>query len=430
MGLLRRLFQREGRMTLNEMDMLMDRAVGGFPTSTGIDINDNSAMGVMAVYAAVRLLAETIGSLPGHVMRETDKGKEKARSHPLYRIIHEQPNPEQTAMEWRENAMAHLLLRGNHVSEKQLDGGGRVIALWPIHPDRVRIERDAATGPLVYCVKVPPSNVEVRLRASQVLHLRGLGSNGVTGFSPLAIGRNAIALALAAQEYGARLFKNDTKPGGVLEHPGKLSTPAYDRLKASIEQEHQGLTNAHRMMILEEGMKWNQVGINPDDAQFLESRKFSVTEIARLFNLPPHLLRDLERATFANIEHQGIDFVVNSLRPWLVRFEQRMAIDLLSDSDRVAHFIKFNVDALLRGDIKTRYEAYQIAKMNGWINADEIRELEDMNPLPDGLGEDYWQPLNLGVVGEIKDPLPTDRTPGMNAPDPATPTPDPAMEGV
>lgn len=418
MGLLRRLFQREGRMTLNEMDMLMDRAVGGFPTSTGIDINDNSAMGVMAVYAAVRLLSETIGSLPGHVMRETDKGKEKARSHPLYRIIHEQANPEQTSMEWRETAMGHLLLRGNHISEKQLDGGGRVVALWPIHPDRVRVERVSATGPLVYLVKVPPSNTEVRLAPSQVLHLRGLGSNGITGYSPLALGRNAIALALAAQEYGARLFKNDTKPGGVLEHPGKLSQPAYDRLKASIKQEHEGLTNAHRMMILEEGMKWHQIGINPDDAQFLESRRFSVTEVARLFNVPPHLLRDLERATFANIEHQGIDFVVNSLRPWLVRFEQRMAIDLLSESDRVAHFIKFNVDALLRGDIKTRYEAYQISKQNGWLNADEIREFEDMNPLPNGLGKDYWQPLNLGVVGEIKEPLPTDRTPGVKQPTP------------
>ncbi len=418
MGLLRKLFQREGRMTLSDLDQLMDRSIGGFPTTTGIDINDTSAMGVMAVYAAVRLLSETIGSLPGHVMRETDKGKEKARSHPLYRIIHEQANPEQTAMEWRETAMAHLLLRGNHVSEKQLDGGGRVVALWPIHPDRVRVERDGTNGPLVYLVKVPPTNVEVRLAANRVLHLRGLGSNGITGYSPLAIGRNAIALALAAQEYGARLFKNDTKPGGVLEHPGKLSTPAYDRIKASIEQEHQGLTNAHRMMILEEGMTWNQVGINPDDAQFLESRKFSVTEIARLFNVPPHLLRDLERATFSNIEHQGIDFVVNSLRPWLVRFEQRMKIDLLSESDRVAHFIKFNVDALLRGDIKTRYEAYQMGKQNGWINADEIRELEDMNPLPDGLGEDYWQPMNLGVVGEIADPPPTDRKPALNEPAP------------
>lgn len=399
------------RMTLDEMDALMDRAVGGWPTTTGIDINDSSAMACTAVYAAVRLLSETIGSLPGHVMRLTDTGKDKALSHPLYPIIHEQANPEQTAMEWRETAMCHLLLRGNHFSEKQTDGAGRVVALWPIHPDRVRIEREGTTGPLVYLVKVPPSNTEVRLGPDRMLHLRGMGSNGITGFSPLAIGRQALGLALAAQEYGARLFKNDTKPGGILEHPTKLSKPAYDRLKASIEQEHQGLTNAHRMMILEEGMKWHQIGINPDDAQFLESRKFSVTEIARLFNIPPHFLRDLERATFSNIEQQAIEFVVYTLRPWLVRLEQRLKIELLSDSDRVTHFIQFKVDGLLRGDIQSRFQAYQVAKQNGWLNADEIRDLEDLNPLPDGQGQDYWQPVNLGVVGAMPEPQPTDRRP-------------------
>ena len=405
-------------MTLAEMDMLMDRTIGGFPTTSGIDVNDTSAMGVTAVYAAVRLMSETIGSLPGHVMRETDAGKAKALTHPLYPIIHERANPEQTAMEWRETAMGHLLLRGNHFSEKQTDGAGRVVALWPIHPDRVRVARDGATGPLVYLVNIPPRNMDVRMSPDRILHLRGLGSNGVTGFSPLAIGRQSIGLALAAQEYGARLFKNDSKPGGVLEHPGKLSDPAYTRLKTSIENEHQGLTNAHRTMLLEEGMKWHQIGINPDDAQFLESRKFSVTEIARLFNVPPHFLRDLERATFSNIEHQGIEFVVYTLRPWLVRLEQRLKIELLSDSDRITHFIQFKVEGLLRGDIKTRFEAYQIAKQNGWMNADEIRGLEDLNPLPNGVGEDYWQPLNLGVVGAIPPPDPTDRLPAGQRPTP------------
>jgi HK97 family phage portal protein len=172
-------------------------------------------------------------------------------------------------------------------------------------------------------------------------------------------------------------------------------------LRTSIEEQHQGLSNAHRMMILEEGMKWNQIGINPDDAQFLESRKFSVTEVARLFNLPPHFLRDLERATFSNIEQQAIEFVVYTLRPWMIRFEQRLAIELLSPSDRVTHFIKFNVEGLLRGDIQTRYAAYQTAKQNGWMNADEIRELEDLNPMPNGQGADYWQPVNMGIVGKM-----------------------------
>jgi len=406
MSWLGRMLHPEKRLTVQDLDTLMDRAVSGYPTASGIDLNDQTALSCMAVYAAVRLLSETVGSLPGHVMRQTDGGKEKALSHPLYPILHEQANPEQTAMEWRETAMCHLLLRGNHYSEKQYDQAGRLIALWPIHPDRVRVERTTASAPLSYRITVPGSGTEVRLGADRMLHLRGLSSNGVTGWSPIAVARQAVGLAIAAQDYGARLFKNDTRPGGVLEHPQKLSEPAYKRLRTSIEEQHQGLSNAHRMMILEEGMKWSQVGINPDEAQFLESRKFSVTEIARLFNIPPHFLRDLDRATFSNIEQQAIEFVVYSLRPWLVRLEQRLKIELLSPADRITHYIKFNVDGLLRGDIKTRYEAYQIGKVNGWINADEIRELEDMNPIPGAHGQEYWQPVNLGVVGRVPLPQP------------------------
>lgn len=405
MGFLRQFITPEKRLSVSDLDRFMDRAIGGYPTASGVEINDSTALSCMAVYAAVRLLSETIGSLPGHVMRQTEMSKEKALTHPLYSIIHEQPNPEQTAMEWRETAMVHLLLRGNHYSEKQYDEGGRVIALWPIHPDRVKIERPAANAPLLYRVQVP-GGPEVPLGPDRMLHLRGLGSNGVTGFSPIAIGRQAMGLAIAAQDYGARLFRNDTRPGGVLQHPGKLSPQAHTRLRESIEASHQGLTNAHRMMILEEGMKWEQVGINPDDAQFLESRKFSVTEIARMFNVPPHFLRDLDRATFANIEQQSIDFVVYSIRPWLVRLEQRLKMELLSQQDRVTHFIKFNVDGLLRGDIASRYNAYHMAKQDGWINADEIRELEDLNPIPGGKGQDYWQPVNMGVVGQMPQPQP------------------------
>jgi HK97 family phage portal protein len=400
MGFLLQFLQPEKRLTVSDLDTLMDRAVGGYPSAAGVDINDQSALSCVAVYAAVRLLSETMGSLPGHVMRQTEIGKEKALTHPLYPIIHEQPNPEQTAMEWRETAMCHLLLRGNHYSEKQYDNAGRLMALWPIHPDRVTIERPSPQAPLIYHIKIPDGS-EVRLSPDRVLHLRGMGSNGVTGFSPIAVARQAIGLAIAAQEYGARLFKNDTRPGGVLEHPQKLSDPAYARLRASIENEHQGLSNAHRMMILEEGMKWSQVGINPDDAQFLESRKFSVAEIARIFNIPPHFLRDLERATFSNIEQQAIEFVMYSLRPWCVRLEQRLKIELLSAQDRVTHFLKFNVDGLLRGDIAARYNSYHVAKQDGWLNADEIRELEDMNPIPGGKGADYWQPVNIGIVGKM-----------------------------
>lgn len=403
MGFLRQFITPEKRLSISELDMVMDRAISGYPSSSGVQVDDQIALSCMAVYAAIRLMSETMGSLPLHVMRQTDMGKEKALDHPLYAMLHEQPNPEQTAMEWRETAMCHLLLRGNHYSEKQYDNAGRLIALWPIHPDRVRIERAGPNAPLIYRVSIPGGS-EVRLGPQNILHLRGLGSNGVTGFSPIALARQALGLAIAAQEYGARLFRNDTRPGGVLEHPGKLNDVAFKRLRESIEKQHQGLSNAHRMMILEEGMKWSQIGINPDDAQFLESRKFSVTEIARLFNIPPHFLRDLDRATFSNIEQQSTEFVIYSLRPWCVRLEQRFNVELLSQQDRVTNFVKFNVEGLLRGDTASRYNAYHVAKQDGWLNADEIRELEDLNPIPGGKGEDYWQPVNMGVVGQMPQP--------------------------
>ena len=214
MGFLQRLFRPEKRMTIQDLDSIMDRAIGGLPTTSGVDVNDQSALSCTAFYAGVRIISETIGSLPGNVMRYTDMGKEKAFDHPLYSIIHDQANPEQTAMEWRETAMCHLLLRGNHYSEKQYDNAGRLIALWPIHPDRVRIERSSENAPLSYVIRIPGTGRDVRLEQDRMLHLRGLGSNGVTGFSPISIARDALGLAIAAQEYGSRLFKNDTRQIG------------------------------------------------------------------------------------------------------------------------------------------------------------------------------------------------------------------------
>jgi len=398
-GIHRKLLER--RMTLDDLDLLMDRVVGGVETAAGVNVTPDSAMSIMAVMCAVRIFSETVGSLPLHTYRSLDRGKEKALEHWLYPLLHDQPNPEQTSLEWRETMQAHLLLRGNAYSEIQRDGGGKVVALWPLHPDRVSVERQDPLGPLSYVILLPKSNQRIRLAKERVFHLRGLSSNGVTGFSPIFLAAQAIGLAAAAQEYGARLFKNDSRPGGYLRHPKTMSKVAYERLKTGWLEAHQGLTQAHRMAILEEGTEWQQVGINPDDAQFLESRKFSVTEVARMFNLPPHMLKDLDRATFTNIEHQGIEFVVYSLRPYLVRWEQRILMDLVPPQDRRTIFARFLVEGLLRGDIKSRYDAYRLAKGDGWLNANEIRELEDMNPIPEEQGgEDYWRPVNIGVIGQ------------------------------
>jgi hypothetical protein len=226
-----------------------------------------------------------------------------------------------------------------------------------------------------------------------VWHLRGLSSDGLVGLSPIQLMRQAIGLGMATEEFGARFFGNDARPGGVLQHPGVLGNEAFERLQSSWETRHGGLSNSHRVAILEEGMQYSQIGIPPEDAQFLETRKFQVTEIARAFRVPPHMLADLERATFSNIEHQSIEFVVHSIRPWLVRWEQSIQQQLMLDRDRQKYFAEFVVDGLLRGDTVSRYQAYATGRQNGWLSANDIRTLENMNPV-DG-GDIYLVPLNM-----------------------------------
>lgn len=397
MGFLTQLFER--RMTLGELDALMDRAVSGTPTASGVDMSPETALTITAVYQAQRIISETVGSLPLHLYRRLEGGgKARASDYWLYPILHHRANPEQTSMEWREMMQGHLTIRGNAYSEIQRNQAGQIVALWPIPTDYVRVER--VNSRLLYRVR-PVNNIGpwIPIPASNMFHLRGLSSNGVTGLSPIALFREALGLNLALQEFGSRLFKNATHIGGTLEHPGKLSGPAYTRLKAAVEAQHSGLTQAHRMMILEEGMKWTKTSIDPDDAQFLDSRRFSVAEVARMFNMRPHMLMDLERSTFSNAEQEAISLVVFCFRPWLVRWEQRIMMDLIPEEDQGTIFPEFLVDGLLRGETKARYDAYAIAKEKGWMNSDEIRELENMNPIPNGAGKIYWQPVNMVEAG-------------------------------
>ena len=232
-----------------------------------------------------------------------------------------------------------------------------------------------------------------KLRGEFVLHLRGLGSNGIIGYSPIQLHRQAIGLTQAAEQFGATLFKNNARPAAVLEHPGELGADAQTRLRKSWEELHTGLENQHRIAILEEGMKLHEVGIPPDDAQFLQTRKFQTLEIARIYRMQPHLIQDLEHATFSNIEHQGIEFVVHTLRPWLVRWEQRILLQLFLERERDEFFAEFNVDALLRGDIASRYTAYATGRQWGWLSRNDVREKENMNPIAGG--DDYLSPLNM-----------------------------------
>jgi HK97 family phage portal protein len=356
--------------------------IGLNPTFSSRSVTPENSMQVSAVFACVSLLSETIASLPLLVYRRLENGRERASDHPVYPVLHDEPNPEQSSVDFRSTMMAFILLYGNSYAEIVRDGAGNVRQLWPLTPTRVQQQRDAAGKPY-YQVTLPDQKT-ANLRPDRVLHVRNL-----LGLSPIKQAKEALGLSMAAEEYGARFFANDSRPGGILEHPGNLSDAAQSRLKKSYEAANRGLENRHRVAILEEGMKWHQIGIPPEDSQFLETRNFQTKEIARIFRVPPHMIGDVSGSTSwgTGIEQQTMGFITYSLRSWLVRWEQEITRKLLSVEERRTIFAEFLVDGLLRGDIKTRYEAYAVARQNGWMNGNEIRVLENMNPA-EGL-DDY-----------------------------------------
>lgn len=393
MGLITSLFERRG---LSSLEQVLLASQAGANTAAGKPVTALGSMRSTAVFACVRVLAESVASLPLIVYQRLEQGKQRAQGHRLYSLLHDLPNREMTSIELRETLMGHLALWGNAYCEIQRDRGGRVMGLWPLRPDRVDVVRGSDRR-LYYRVtfgdELDPRPETVTLLDSQVMHIRGLGHDGIKGHSPIGLAREAVGLALATEEFGSRFFGNGARPGGILEHPGALSDKAHGRLRESWNEMYQGLSRSHRVAILEEGMKYHEIGIPPEDAQFLETRKFQVNEIARLFRVPPHMIGDLERATFSNIEHQSLDFVIHSLRPWLVRWEQAITRDLLEPAERASYYAEHLVDGLLRGDIGARYEAYSQGRQNGWLSANDIREMENLNPI-DG-GDVYLVPLSM-----------------------------------
>lgn len=377
---------------------------------SGVTVTEDTALGSTVVLACVRVIAETIGSLPLLVYRRLQpRGKERAPDHPLYSLLHDRPNPYMSAMSWRETMLGHALLRGNGYSEIEWSGGGEVRALWPLRPDRTRPVVDQRTGELWYETWI--RGEPLRLPPERVLHVPGLSFDGIRGYSVVSLGREAIGLTLAQEQYAAGFYGNNAAPGGVLQRPieaPNLSEEAKARLRQDWETMHRGLTNAHRVAVLEEGTTWQQVGVSPEDAQAVESRVFQVPEICRLFRVPPHKVQHLKEATFNNIEHLAIEFVVDTIRPWCVRLEQAMNYRLMLPAERTVFFIEHLIDGLLRGDIKARYEAYAIGRQWGALSADDWRELENMNPLPDQQGEIYLVPLNMvpadTLVGSPRQP--------------------------
>jgi len=362
----------------------------GAESLSGPRVTPNTALEVTSVLAAVRLIASTIGALPLHTYRRTSEGRDTVREHPVYRLLHGRPNGEQTAFTFRETLQGHLLLYGNAYAEIERDGAGRPIALWPLMPWAVRVER--RQGKKLYLVSV--EGRDVPLSPDNMLHVPGYSLDGSTGLFPIHLARNAIGLAKATEEYGSRFFSNDARPGGALTHPGKLGPEAADRLKRSWNAAHQGLSASQRVAVLEEGMTFQPFGIPPEHAQFLETRRFAVTEIARTFGLPPHLIGDLERATFSNIESQQIQFVQFCIEPWCRRWEQVLNYALLDSQ----HYAEFALEGLLRGDSKSRADFYTALFQIGVLSPNDIRERENMNRIPGG--DRRFVPLNMAPLDE------------------------------
>lgn len=375
-------------------------------TTSGKPVNERTAMQTTAVYACVRILAEAVASLPLHVCEyQDDGGKKLVHDHPLYYLLHDEPNPEMTSFVFRETLMSHLLIWGNAYAQIIRDGAGRVLGLYPLLPDKMEVQRDDKGN--IYYVYSRNSDENptfkeygnIKLKAEDVLHIPGLGFDGLIGYSPIAMAKNAVGMTLACEEYGASFFANGANPGGVLEHPGVLKDPS--KVRESWNSVYRGVSNAHKIAVLEEGMKYQQIGIPPEEAQFLETRKFQINEIARLYRIPPHMVGDLDKSSFSNIEQQSLEFVKYTLDPWVIRWEQSLQRSLLLPGEKGKYFIKLNVDGLLRGDYQSRMNGYAVGRQNGWFSANDIREMENMNPIPDEEGGNLY--LVNGAMTKLAD---------------------------
>jgi HK97 family phage portal protein len=360
----------------------------GVRALSGAAVSEEGAMRTSAVYACVKILAETVASLPCSLLKEENGNTVKASAHPLYGVLHDISNPEMTSFAFRETMMTSLLLWGNAYARIIRGAQNHVTELWPLLPQNMTAERDKATGGIKYGYYDPDAARTVTYAPEQILHIAALSYNGITGLSPIRQAREAIGLALSTEEFGARFFSNGARPSGILEHPGTVKDP--EKLRESWNKIFQGAGNSHKTAILEEGLKFHTIGIPPNDSQFLETRKYQLNEICRIFRVPPHLVADLDRSTFSNIEHQSIDFVVHTVRPWLVRWEQALFKSLLDAREKKLYFIRFNVEGLLRGDYKSRMEGYSIGRQNGWMSINDIRRLENMNPVSKAEGGDLY----------------------------------------
>lgn len=386
--------QRSSSLAGHPRDEALATWLGATPAAAGIRVNEQTAMQFSAVFRAVELISSSVAMLPIHLYRHGENDQRERIRSPLSRLLNFQPNPEMDAFAFRQAMQAHVLTWGNGYAEIERANDGSPLSLWLLPPHRVSPQR-TVEGSLYYETPFGP------IPSDDMLHLAGLGYDGVVGYSVIRMAKEAVAMGLATERYGAKFFGGGSRPGGVLETPKRLSDAGMRNLRESWERLHGGPDNAHRTAILEEGMQWKQVGIPPEDAQFLETRKFQVNEIARWYGLPPHMLGDLDRATFSNIEHQSLEYLTYTLGPWLRRWELRCALKLLRPIEHDTHYFEHLPDALMRTDINSRYTAYSVGRNNGWLSVNDIRKRENLEPVAGG--DAYLMPLNMTPVGKSDD---------------------------
>jgi HK97 family phage portal protein len=395
----------------------------GTQSLSGEIVNENTALTYSAVYNAISLIAGTIGSIPCHLMQQKDDKNRFATDRKMYKVLHHEYNPYMTAMAGRECLAAHALSWGNGYAEIVRNGLGELVELWPITPNRVTPEVDEE-GEIIYRVRV--DSKDIYFPRQKILHVPGLGFDGYLGYSVISMAAKSIGLSMALETFGSLYFAQGTHPGVVVSHPNKLSDPAHEHLKTSLSEGYSGLGKSHRLLLLEEGMKLEKLGIPPEDSQFLESRQFQIPEIARWYNLPPHKLKDLTRSSFNNIESEQISFVRDTIQPWLVRFEQNYDMQLLTTSDKELSgrgrlYYKHNIKGLLRGDTKAQGEFYTQMFNIGVFSVNDIRRLEDLDPVPGG--DKRFVPMNMTPLEDagrelvLDSPKPTPALPPGNGED-------------
>jgi HK97 family phage portal protein len=403
MGIFKNIFKPRDKPQNRTAGSSYTFLMGG--TTAGKTVTERSAMQMTAVYSCVRILAEAVAGLPLHFYKYDENGsKQKALDSNLYYLLHDEPNPEMSSFVFRETLMTHLLLWGNAYAQIIRNGKGDIIALYPLMPNKMQVDRDE-NGELYYIYQRSSDEGKAKdagqviLRKEDVLHIPGLGFDGLVGYSPIAMAKNAIGLAIATEEYGAKFFANGAAPSGVLEHPGTIKDPS--KVREAWQSQFGGSGNSGKVAVLEEGMKYTPISISPEQAQFLETRKFQINEIARIFRVPPHMVGDLEKSSFSNIEQQSLEFVKYTLDPWIIRWEQSLNRALLSKNEKNKYFFKFNVEGLLRGDYQSRMQGYATARQNGWMSANDIRELENLDKISAEDGGDLY--LVNGNMLPLKD---------------------------